>query len=45
VLLQTINAISTVLIMSVGLLALAIMALLNRHIRAAPPLAAAAWDA
>ncbi len=41
VLLQTINAIPTELIMSIGLLALALMALLNRHIRNAPPLAEA----
>jgi predicted MFS family arabinose efflux permease len=39
VLLQTINAIPTVLIMGIGLLALALMATLNRHVRKAPPLA------
>lgn len=39
VLLQSINAIPTVLIMAAGLLALALMATLNRHVREAPVLA------
>jgi hypothetical protein len=38
-LLQTINAIPTVLIMVTGLLALALMATLNRHVRNAPAIA------
>ncbi len=41
VLLQTIDAIPTVLLMSSGLLALAVMATLNRHIRNVPPIAEA----
>jgi MFS family permease len=41
VLLQTIDAIPTVLLMSSGLLALAVMATLNRHIRHVPPIAEA----
>jgi predicted MFS family arabinose efflux permease len=39
VLLQTINAVPTVLIMAIGLLALALMATLNRHVRKAPAVA------
>src|SRR5579872_481938 len=39
VLLQSINAIPTVLIMATGLLALALMATLNRHVRNAPAIA------
>ena len=38
VLLETINAIPTVLIMATGLTALAVMATLNRHVRHAPPI-------
>ena len=38
VLLETINAIPTVLIMAIGLTALAVMATVNRHVRHAPPL-------
>ena len=39
VLLQTINAIPTVLIMAIGQLVLAVMVTLNRHVRNAPPVA------
>jgi len=39
VLLQTINAIPTVVIMAIGQLALAVMVTLNRHVRNAPPVA------